>query len=395
MPKPSDTFRLVVAAAPGGSPTVAPELELTKAALLYADAVTVLSPVTMLLLRVADFSCLDERTQIGLVQRVAPYVMADAEAANVRSGLDAVAPFLSKRRRSRTRADLLLRGLIAQQLAPLRSEVSSIAEGALQGAGFHQFARAQAKGLVKFESCDPGDDLDLIASCVIMAKRAETGQALDEPQTNQLLQTFFRKLSTYLSSGRGYLLCDEPIASLMEAAISEGLVRPAQGPTSRSAQVLGGSGLMARLPTFPDATVDEVLDIRADLADSLTRFRGIMVSSSRAFASKPGDLTFQDELRDIWTEKVQPAISDIETAVRDNRSLLQQAAGVTGTAERACPGLAILATGMAGHLPALSIVGGALTTARPALVAAWHRHVEQREIQARPFYFLYKLNRSL
>jgi hypothetical protein len=41
------------------------------------------------------------------------------------------------------------------------------------------------------------------------------------------------------------------------------------------------------------------------------------------------------------------------------------------------------------------MVGGVLTVASPALAAAWQRHVEQRDIQQRPFYFLYRLNESI
>ena len=348
-------------------------MELTKAALLYADAVTVLSPVTTMLARVADFGRLSERTQIGLIQRVAPYLMTDAEAASVRSDLDSVAPFLSKRRRAGTRADLLLRGLITAQLAPLRQAVSAIAEGALRGAGFSSVRACSGEGVGEVRSCEHGDDLELIASCVIMAKRAETGQPPEEPQMNHILQTFSGKLSAYLSSGRDYLLCDEPLASLLDSAIEDGLVRPVQRPVGRSAQVLAGSGLMAYLPTFPDATVDEVLDIRAALASSLTRFRGIMVSASRALASKPSDLTSHDELRDIWTERVQPAITDIETAVRDNRSLLPQVPAKAARARelvrawrswrRAWRETCLLSTGRR-----------ASRQASPALAAAWYRH---------------------
>ena len=42
--------------------------------------------------------------------------------------------------------------------------------------------------------------------------------------------TFVQKLSKHLSSGREYLIFDEPIANLTEAAIREGLFSPAKGP---------------------------------------------------------------------------------------------------------------------------------------------------------------------
>jgi hypothetical protein len=181
----------------------------------------------------------------------------------------------------------------------------------------------------------------------------------------------------------------------MESAIDVGMVQPTTGPTTRSAQVMGASGFMTRLPTFPDATVDEVIDIRAELASSLVRFRGAMVSTSRAFSSAPWGADFQDELHDLWIETVRPAVAEIEAAVQDNHSMLRMAAGVAGAVKEALPGLAILGAGMAGHSSTVSEIGGAVTAVSPVLSAAWHRHVDERQIQTRPFYFLYQLGESL
>jgi len=297
---PADTFRVVVAAAPNGSLTIAPELELIKAALLYGDAVTVLSPVTTMLLRVSDLGRFDVQKQIGLIQRIAPYLMDAGEAAQFDSGVEQMLASLRKGRGRLTREDLILRGLLAQQISPIGNELAGVVEGLLENAGFNQLARARKEGMVEFESCDPGDDLDLIASCVIMAKLAETGQTPDEPRMESILDVFFGRLSVYLSSGRDYLLFDEQLASLMESAISLGLVRPAQGPTARSAQAMGASGLMGRLPTFPDATVDEVLDIRSDLDPLVANLRSAIVTVSRTFTSRPWESSFRDELHDSW-----------------------------------------------------------------------------------------------
>lgn len=115
---------------------------------------------------------------------------------------------------------------------------------------------------------------------------AQSGQRQDNPHTDRLVETFVDRLSSHLSSGHGYLLFDEPIASLTEAAVREGLFTPAEGPAGRSAQAMAASGLMGRLPTFPTAKVDEVLDIRDELAPSLARFRSAMVTISKNFTSE-------------------------------------------------------------------------------------------------------------
>jgi hypothetical protein len=394
-PKPSgSSFRVVVAAAPTGLVTIAPELELAKAALVYGDSVTVLSPVTTMLLRVADFGSFDLRSQVRLVQKTAPYLMPPDEGTQLASGLDAVLASLNKRAGSLTQNDVILRGTMAAQLAPLQAECATVADRILEDSGFKQLARARAEGLVDFENCDAGANLDLIASCIIKAKLVEGGQAMEDLPDDGVIESFVERLSTYLSSGRDYLAFDEQVASLVDSAIGAGIMQPTQGPMSRSAQVMSASGLMAHLPTFPNATTDEVIDIRAELAEPLTSFRAAMVSASRAFTSKPWDASFADELHDYWVETVAPAVADIESAVRDNRSVLNLAAGIAGAAKEAWPGLVVVGAGMAGHVPALQIAGGVISAASPVLKTALDLGLENRKIRQRPFYLLYRVEEA-
>ena len=69
------SFRMVVAANPGSEMTVAPELDLVKAALLYGDKVTFVSPVTTMFLRVDGLQRLSPRQMIELVRRTAPVLL--------------------------------------------------------------------------------------------------------------------------------------------------------------------------------------------------------------------------------------------------------------------------------------------------------------------------------
>jgi hypothetical protein len=61
-------------------------------------------------------------------------------------------------------------------------------------AGIDQLARARREGLVKIENADPGDEMDLLASCIISAKLAQAGQRQDNPQAGRVVETFVDKL---------------------------------------------------------------------------------------------------------------------------------------------------------------------------------------------------------
>jgi hypothetical protein len=388
------SFRMIVAANPGSEMTVAPELGLVKAALLYGDKVTLVSPVMTMFLRVDGLQRLSPRQTIELLRRTAPEVLPADQVSDFEDNIAQVDELL----RNTPAGGIpgrLLRAELLRHFQPMQSELSEMVRKIGSEAGIDQLDKARAKGIVQIEDVDPGDAVDLLASCIISAKLAETGKRQNYPHSDRIIDTFVEKLTKHLSSGREYFIFDEPIANLVEAAIREGLFTPAKGPAGRSAQAMAASALMGRLPTFPNATVDEVLDIRTDLAPSLTQFRSAMVTTSKTFTSKPWEADFEDALNDAWVETVHPALEAIDASVRDNKSLLALAAGVVGAANTSYPGLTIVASGLLGHVGSATALGGAFSLAAPML-QTWRDHtVAARDIRMQPFYFLYALEQAL
>jgi len=386
-------MQMVVASAPGSELRLDSELALAKSALLYGDGVTVVSPVATMLRRVKDLGEADARTQIALVAMVAPYLGDADNAATIALSVGPVLESLGKKRGSLDRRDLLLRDMIRQEMGPAREELAAVASSLLSKSGFDHLVKAEARGLLRFEDCDPG--VDLIAQCIIMATPAGQQEGSGDEYTDGLLDVFFQKLARYLSSGRDYLLFDGQVADLMDAAIRAGLVQPRAAQTSRSAQAMSAFGLMEHLPTFPNAGVDEILDIRDELSPAVVPMRSALVSLTRDFSSVPWDASFADELHDAWVEKVHPAIADLESAVHENHSLLAMATSTVKGVEKAWPGLTIVLAGAGTGQPLLTTAGGGVTVASAAISAAWDRHVRARDVRQRPFYFLYRLQKEL
>lgn len=391
----SDSMRIVVAAGPDAGVSLATELELAKAALVYGDAVTIISPLATMFSRLKELGTADARTQVELGARLAPWLSSGEEAPVASAGFQAILESLDKKPGTLSSRDLWLRSELASQMAPISEELAAVVSASLKNSGFDQLDQAAARGLIKFESCDPGDPLDLMAECVMMAKAANDGAEYDSGFIEELLGLFLDKLGEYLSRGRDYLLFDGAIASLIDEAISTARVRPTDGPTRRSAQAMNALGLMERLPSFPHAGVDEILDIRDELAPTVVPMRSAMVSLSKEFSSRPWEPSFADEVLDAWTETVHPAIADIESAVQENRSLLKLSRDMVHGAGLALPGLAVVADGLATHAPLATVAGGILSAAGPVLDAAWKNHVDSQKIRERPFYFLYQLKQSL
>jgi len=385
---------MVAAANPGPSIDVGPELDLVKAALLYGDSVTVISPVTTMLLRAEKLEHFAPPQQLELVRRLVPVLVPPDQLPEFERGLAQLDQVL----RSTPRAGFAQRALwekLHELLEPSWRGVTETVQETIAQAGLDQLDRARREGRVRIESADPGDELDLLVSCIVSAKLAQTGQRQDDPHTDQVAKRFVDKLAKHLSSGKEYLIFDEQIASLTDAAIREGIFIPAKGPSGHCSQAMTASGLMGRLPTFPAATVDEVLDIRSELAPALTRFRGAMVTVSKTFNSSPWESSFEDEVHDAWVETVHPAIEDIENSVRENRSLLTSTADYAGAFKTAWPGLLIAAAGLFGHVDAAAAAGGVISGAVPLLPVLRDRRSARNDIRMQPFYFLYRAERSL
>lgn len=379
---------MVVATNPGSSLTAGPELDLVKAALLYGDRITLISPLTTMLLRVESLEGFSPHQLIELIRRVAP-ILYPAQSASLELGFQEVEKHL------RLGGDRRQRVPVLQRLAPTKRVLAETVRQIGHDAGIDQLAQARARGIVQIEDADPGDEMDLLVACIVSAKLAETRERPDHPHTSRVVETFVEKLSKHLSSGNEYLVFDEPIARLTEAAVREGVFSPAKGPAGRSAQAMAASALMGRLPTFPNATVDEVLDIREELRPSLTHFRSSLAAIAKGFSSSAWESDFEDEVNAAWVETVHPALEAIEESVRDNRSLLTLAAGITGAANTTLPGLLIVAAGFQGHAGGLEVLGGSLSVAAPVLQALRAHRDTNASIRMLPFYFLYAVERSL
>jgi hypothetical protein len=80
--------------------------------------------------------------------------------------------------------------------------------------------------------------------------------------------------------------------------------------------------LFERLPLFDQATVNEILDIRRELETPLTRFRSSIIRFSDSIRTAAWDEDFSFEADQIFQRDVQPAVLDLEEAVKTNKYLI-------------------------------------------------------------------------
>jgi hypothetical protein len=133
---------------------------------------------------------------------------------------------------------------------PMGADVRKRAEQIYVESGLAELGPALRKQLIKFNENIP--------------VRAET---------HADTEAFMEELKRYLEDPAWFVVVDASIGSLAQAMINAGLVRPPKRAISNANEAALGTGFVARLPAFPPAPMDELLDLREVLDEPLGRYR--------------------------------------------------------------------------------------------------------------------------
>jgi hypothetical protein len=88
--------------------------------------------------------------------------------------------------------------------------------------------------------------------------------------------------------------------------------------SNRFADAEVGARLIARLPTFPAAPLDELLDLRADLNTSLARYRMATARFAKDLAMRDTGPDIRTEVEEYWATDVVGALADIREQMQDH-----------------------------------------------------------------------------
>lgn len=361
-----------------GGPVLDRDIELVKAALLYADEVELVSPGAAMLGSVAAlagggmpallemFSALDDDTLGYLNQGKAlpenfremlpllPIIM-DPDVARLAGIEDDAKRFTT-------------------EFDEIQTQINEVAENLMSTAGADELVPALEAGLLTLDTA-----------------------GLDAADTDAMVERFVGIIETRLRDSRRKVLFDAETASLAKALVAEANDGHIPG-LKRAGQAAVGSGLVSRLPAFPDAPMDELLELRSDLTDPLTRYRAAALDLSSQLSPVLGD-ELEAQVDDLWAAKVAPALLEIEETLADH-SLVRE------LAKRATSDIRALLTGGAGvymgvtataSLPAAAtaLVGGALGAAPVVGQSAWARAEARRSAQRHELFYLYETDRRL
>jgi hypothetical protein len=218
---------------------------------------------------------------------------------------------------------------------------------------------------------------------------------------NAILEGWLELLKALLQDPRVRLLLDDQVGHLVRSLVDEGQVELGKFALKHAGEACVGSGLIARLPAFPHAPTDELLDLRRDLSNPLARYRSAVSRIADKLTFRSFDPESAAEIDDLWINEVAPALAEMQEGFAEH-GLVREIARTMGadlkTVITAGAGAAVFI-----GLDQLSAVNNWIATAAavagPAAQAVASAAVKRREatrtLKQRELFYLYEVDSRL
>lgn len=216
---------------------------------------------------------------------------------------------------------------------------------------------------------------------------------------------FFEFLKDSVSNMDTFPLFDDVSNDIIKTAVADGVIslNNINEVEARNAKL--ASDLLIALPSFEFATIDEILDIRKELEKPLIRFRSKLLSYDKEIQSMPWDEEFKYECKRLYLEEVAPSVLEIDELTKEKSFLknfgynfLSDNSGLQET------GKLVIAVSLAGILSAYSetmsngqalLMTGGLYTASKVANAFREYKSMQREITKKDMYFYHRAGKIM
>lgn len=357
------------------------EMNYVKSALLYADQVTLISPMAYLFHQFTDEkNSLNEKNAIKLFYKILPLIKE--KDPNTYNSFYPVLNELSKIVNGKQ-----YNSLPYVKKIQIKSQLKS-------------YSQDFSKLMFSFIGNENADDLDSLI---------RHGQVKIESFNNSIAYVdrcvleYYNKLKVALKSS--YPLFDEQSNDLMKAALESNIINISPIDKRKITHAGLADNYIQRLPSFAEATVDELIDIKSELSQPLIRFRSKMISYSDSLQSMPWDNDFEKECDLLYDKEVAPALLEIEECTKDN-SFIKNLGKKFFTDEgfwKSTGGL-VLGVAAGGAISSFNDVisteqgmlaaGGAFVLSK--IAGAYIDYKEKKkDIQRKDLYFYYKAGREL
>jgi hypothetical protein len=352
-------MNITIAVHPTSTMTLAKEIELVKAALLYADHVTLCSPAYELLACMAAVGQSGPDTQMQFLADILPIISPEKvlEAQLIKQ--------IMGKGHKRTAPELIALNQFRKMLPTNWKPLASYVDGLYREAGAEELQEPIRLGLL---------DLDFLD--------------LNDTTTDEVVQAFTRRLQEYLNSARAYPMFDDQAGAIVRLALNAGVFTASRPSLKRASEAGLGTGLIDRLPAFPGAPMEAVLETREDVQDHVGRFRRTVGKMRERIVSSALDPQFDEEVNELFVSEVRAAIEDIQSAMDASGLRTRLIAGANQQIAVAAVGLGIFQIQQLPLLVKVGVTGAAATVA--AVAGSQSVSQGKKEAEGNDLFFLYR-----
>lgn len=303
--------------------SLARDVELVKASALYADQIELVSLGAVMIAGAAQLAAGGEQALLGVLRSLDDAALGElAGGQGLPDDWQEAVAALSGPEALRHPATAQWARDWQSTMAEAQAGLTDTVEKMLVDSGAGELLPAIGTGLVTLSNSGFTSD---------------SGGNADAVMDNWLV-----RLRGLLVDRKTRLVLDDEVGSLASSLIRGGQVTPHRLTIQHAGEAAVGSGLVARLPAFPDAPLDELLDLRDDLTGPFGRYRAAVVRLTDRLHAGPFDDDLSAEMDDLWSTDVQPALDDMgegmqqhglvqeiaRAARKDARTLLAEGAGL-------------------------------------------------------------------
>ncbi len=361
------------------------ELGLVKAALLYADHVELCSYGSAVMSTLDDLANPSNRQQLEWMREFIPPMEPGASTEQLEEINRIIDNMI--RRPPGSKGWRRLQPHERQMFKSMDEtwkKMRTLVEDYFSEAGAESFRAARDSGLLKLVP------FSQVTPVALLQAATDDGLELHVDETNE---EFEKAVFASVRNAGTYPLFDDLTGDLVGEAVRRGALRPTPAAArSRHASLSGD--LLQRLPLFERVGVDEILDIREELAEYLDGFRLAVSEFSAAIAPAAWERSdFEEEAGRIHREKVDTAVRRIRDAVKEHHGLksLSNSYGPPAAGAAATSFGAFVGSGSA--LGALLVLAAGLPAA--AYRGAVTRATESRQTENDRLYFYYRAGGAL
>ena len=285
------SFNFTVAVVPNNF-NINTELQYIKSALLYADEITLISPIAYLYTLITnDMNFKNERDAYESIKRIIPFIKSSN--GKTYSELNAYMSECSK---------ILFEN---KKTVPMKAKMqlrNVLFRGALDAATI-------LEGNIGLSQCQ---ELKLLLASKKLKLSPFKHMISD---VDEVVPEYFRMLTDAIKNS--YPIFDSISNEVMRTAVNARVVNLSEFDKKKIQHAGVSDNLLQKLPNFSDASIDEIIDIRNDLSIPLVRFRSQMLKFSDDIQSCPWDKDFEFECIQLYAKEIAPAIQEIDELTKD------------------------------------------------------------------------------